>query len=117
MPKENCTYQDCLSRYSIWIKSNIDGDQRDYYKECTHMAIWYHRNFGSRIQIVFFKDNSDYKYILENKTFAWRVDVHYWGCNLYNYPINPTREWIIDFIIRSLMDIYKDGDIPHSYNR
>lgn len=117
MPKENYTYQYYLSRYYAWIKSNIDKDQKDYYKECSHMAIWYHRDFGSQIQIVFFKDNSDYKYILENKTFAWRVDVHYWGCNFYNYPINPTREWIIDFIIRSLMDIYKDGDIPHPYNK
>lgn len=26
------TYQQCLSVYSIWIKSNIDQDQKDYYK-------------------------------------------------------------------------------------
>lgn len=35
------TYQQCLSVYSIWIKSNIDQDQKDYYKECTNMVIWY----------------------------------------------------------------------------
>lgn len=32
------TYQQCLSVYSIWIKSNIDQDQKDYYKECTNWS-------------------------------------------------------------------------------
>jgi len=81
------------------------------------MVIWYGRNWGGRIQIIFFKDKADYEYILANKSFAWRVDVHYWDCKLYHYPINPTREWIIDFTIHTIMDIYKDGNIPHPFNK
>ena len=111
------SYQQCLSSYSIWIKSNIDQDQKDYYKECTNMVIWYPRIWGNRIQIIFFKDKIEYEYILANKSFAWRVDVHYWSCRHYHYSPNPTREWIIDFIIKAIMDIYKNGDIPHPFNR
>ncbi|MCS3157077.1 hypothetical protein NXY07_08330 [Phocaeicola dorei] len=54
---------------------------------------------------------------LANKPFAWRVDVHYWNCKLYHYPPNPTREWMIDFIIYAIIDIYKNGDIPHPYKK
>lgn len=68
------TYQQCLSVYSIWIKSNIDQDQKDYYKECTNMVIWYGRHWGDRIQLIFFKDKTDYRNILDNKSFAWRVE-------------------------------------------
>ena len=111
------TYQQCLSTYSIWVESSIDQDQKDYYKECTNFEIWYDRRKGNRIQIIFFKDYTDYLYIREHSTFAWRVDIHYEFCRLYHYPPNPTREWMIDFIIHAIMDIYKDGDIPHPFNK
>ena len=111
------TYQQCLSAYHIWIKTNIDQDQKDYYKGCTHMVIWYDRIWGNGIKLIFFKGENDYDYILKHKLFAWRVEVHYWDCRLYHYPPNPTREWMIDFIIYAIMDIYKNGDIPHPYNK
>ena len=81
------------------------------------MVIWHGRHWGDRIQLIFFKDKTDYRYILDNKSFTWRVEVHYWGCKLYHYPPNPTKEWMIDFIIHAIMDIYKNGDIPHPYNK
>lgn len=111
------SYEQCLSKYSIWIESSIDQYQKDYYKECTYMVIWYPRRWGNRIQIIFFKDIADYNYILENKSFAWRVEVHYWNYKVYHYPTNPTREWIIKFIIHAILDIYKNGDIPHPFNK
>ena len=117
MLKISPTYQQCLSTYSIWIESNIDKDQNGYYKECTNMVIWYDRHWGDRIQLIFFKVKTDYRFILANKPFAWRVDVHYWNCKLYHYPPNPTREWMIDFIIYAIIDIYKNGDIPHPYKK
>ncbi|GFI00607.1 hypothetical protein IMSAGC004_03015 [Bacteroidaceae bacterium] len=111
------SYHQCLFQYSSWIESNLDHEQKNYYKECTHVIIWYNRHWGDRIQLIFFKNETDYKFILANKSFAWRVDVHYWGCKLCHYPPNPTREWMIDFIIYAIIDIYKNGDIPHPYNK
>lgn len=111
------SYHQCLFQYSSWIESNLDHEQKNYYKECTHVIIWYNRHWGDRIQLIFFKNETDYKFILANKSFDWRVDVHYWGCKLCHYPPNPTREWMIDFIIYAIIDIYKNGDIPHPYNK
>ena len=81
------------------------------------MVIWYGRHWGDRVQLIFFKNKTDYRYILDNKSFAWRVEVHYWDYKLYHYPPNPTREWMIGFIIHAIMDIYKNGKIPHLYNK
>lgn len=106
------TYQQCLSTYSIWIESCIDKEQKDYYKECTNFEIWYSRIKGNRIQIIFLKDCRDYQYILEHSTFAWRIDIHYEYCRIYHCPLGCTREQIIDIIIKAIINIYRNGDIP-----
>lgn len=36
------------------------------------MVIWYDRHWGDRIQLIFFKDKTDYRFILANKPFAWK---------------------------------------------
>ena len=114
MFKTPYTYQQCLSTYLIWIASCIDKEQKDYYQECTSFEIWYDRHRGNRIQIIFFKNHEDYLYILEHSTFAWRVDVHYQFCRIYRYPLGCTREQIIDIIIKAIINIYKNGDIPET---
>lgn len=100
------TYQQCLSTYSIWIESCIDKEQKDYYKKCTNFEIWYDKLQGSRIQIIFFKDYTDYLYILEHSTFAWRVDVHYESCKLFHCALACTREEIKAILVSSIMNIY-----------
>ena len=78
------TYLQCLSTYYTWIKTNIDQDQKDYYKECTNMVIWYDKIWGNGIKLIFFKDENDYDHILKHKLFAWKVENHYWDYQLYH---------------------------------
>ncbi|EEF91400.1 hypothetical protein BACCELL_00941 [Bacteroides cellulosilyticus DSM 14838] len=106
------TYQQCLSTYSIWIEFCIDKLQKDYYRECTNFEIWYNRLKGSRVQIIFFRDYKDYLYILEHSIFAWRIHIHYEFCRICHCPLGCTREEIIKIIIKEIIKIYRNGDIP-----
>lgn len=108
---ENSDYAWFFNNYAIYIKSGFDDQQKDYYKECTNVALWFNRIKGNQIRLIFFKNTDDYNYIMENCSIAWRITVHYQFCRIIRYPKGATKEFITDLIVKVLMDIYKNGNI------
>ena len=63
--RELSNYSWFLNNYAIWIENGFNGLQKDYYKECTNVALWYGKIKGNRIQLIFFKNRNDYEHILQ----------------------------------------------------
>lgn len=108
---EPSNYSWFLNNYAIWIENGFNGLQKDYYKECTNVALWYGKIKGNRIQLIFFKNRNDYEHILQRDSVAWRIAIHYQFCNIVKYPEGANKEFITELIISTLMDIYKNGNI------
>ena len=99
-------------RYHAQIASYMDsGEQKDYYKECEYAIIWFNRLRGTEIHLVFFKDDVDFDVWMENYG-GFRTILHYQYYKIIHYPKDANKETIIKIIIKALMRIYKDGDIP-----
>ena len=87
------------------------GIQKDYYKECEYAALWFNRVRGNSIFLFFFKDDADFDY-WEEYYGGIKLVLHYQYYKIIHYPKDADENTIIDIIIRVLMRIYKDGDIP-----
>lgn len=88
-----------------------DGLQKDYYKECEYVALWFNRVRGNSVLPLFFKDNTDFNNWVEHYG-GFKIILHYQYYKIIHYPMEADKETIIDIIIRALMQIYKNGDIP-----
>lgn len=87
-----------------------DGLQKDYYKECEYVALWFNRVRGNSVLPLFFKDNTDFNNWVEHYG-GFKIILHYQYYKIIHYPIEADKETIIDIIIKALMQIYKNGDI------
>lgn len=100
--------------YHAQIASYMDsGVQKDYYKGCEYVALWFNRVRGNGVLLIFFKDNIDFDNWVEHYG-GFKIIFHYQYYKIIHYPKDANKENIIDIIIRALMLIYKDGDIPKS---
>lgn len=101
--------------YYDQIVSCIDDEaQKDYYRECEHVSLWFNRVRGNNVFLFFFKDGSDFSNWMEYYGGV-KVVLHYQYNKIIHYPKGAEKETIIDIIIRALMLIYKDGNIPKNY--
>ena len=86
------------------------GMQKDYYKECEYVALWFNRVRGNSVLPVFFKDNADFNNWVEYNG-GFKIFLRYQYYKIIHYPKGADKETIIDIIIRALIQIYKNGDI------
>lgn len=94
------------------ITSYMDGGlQKDYYKGCEYVALWFNRVRGNSVLPIFFKDNADFNNWVEHYG-GFKIILHYQYYKIIHYPMEADKKTIIDIIIRALMQIYKNGDIP-----
>lgn len=98
--------------YYDQITFYMDKDlQKDYYKECEYVALWFNRVRGNRVLPIFFKDDADFNNWVEHNG-GFKIVLRYQYYKIIHYPKGADKETIIDIIIRALMQIYKNGDIP-----
>lgn len=98
--------------YDNQIAAYMDsGVQKDYYKGCEYVALWFNRVRGNSIFLFFFKDGADFDY-WEKYYGGLKLTLHYQYYKILHYPKDANRRTIIDIIVKALMRIYKDGDIP-----
>lgn len=103
--------------YHAQIASYMDcGMQKDYYKECEYVALWFNRVRGNGILLFFFKDNDDFENWMEHYG-GFKMIFRYQYYKIIHYPNGANKETIIYIIVRALMLIYKDGDIPKNINK
>lgn len=100
--------------YHLQIESYMDnGLQKNYYKECEYVALWFNRVRGNGVLLIFFKDNVDFDNWMEYYG-GIKMIFHYQYHKIIHYPKDANKETIIDIITKVLMQIYKKGDIPKS---
>lgn len=97
--------------YYSQIESYMDkGEQKDYYKNCKYLILWFNRVRGNDIFLIFYKDNMDLK-----KWIKYYGDVklflHYQYYKKISYIEGTDKESIIEIVLRTLMLIYKKGEI------
>lgn len=116
LPQDNIMMHSYLWFYN-WYHGQItsymdDGLQKDYYKKCEYVALWFNRVKGNSVLPIFFKDNADFNNWVEHYG-GFKIILHYQYYKIIHYPIEAGKETIIDIIIRALMQIYKNGDISN----
>lgn len=87
-----------------------DGMQRDYYKECKYISLWFNRVRGNEIFLIFFKNNADLEKWIEYYG-GMKIFLHYQYNKIVQYPKEVNKDSIIEAIIQSLMQIYQNGNI------
>lgn len=88
-----------------------EGEQKDYYKQCNNLIIWFNRVCGNSIFIIFYKDDNDFDKWM-NYFGGIKLTLHYQYYTIRDYPQGATVEDIVDIVIMALLKVYKNGDIP-----
>ena len=105
------SYSSFYSWYHLQVESYMtEGTQKDYYKQCNYLIIWFNRVCGNSIFIFFYKDDNDFDRWFEY--FGIKLPLHYQYWKHLHYPQGASIEEIVDIVIKALLKVYKHGDLP-----